>query len=222
MELFALTTYLSVMSLRHQFPTLYFSPKAFPEVAVLQHNWKTISSESSKLPSNLIRSEGRSYNTWYGSKAMENLIPMYEKSHGWINGWSVDKTPNPKWLNWGLVYNGKFLGKNASLCPKTVQILSSLLPHIRVAGFSLMKPNSVIKPHTDSTGIRYNSLAYHLGLSVPNKCGMQVLKQRVTERDGFCFMFDASYLHYAFNHSNKDRIILYVDFDISSLQNTRI
>ena len=213
-NIFVIGTYLLIMALRSKYPTLYYNALAYPLTYVLQHHWKLIASECLNLPKHLITKKGRQYKDWHGSKDFVKLANLHKTKDGWINGWSVDGSINKRWLNWGLVYDGKVLKKNCERCPRTAFLLKQLLPHIRVAGFSWMKPKSVIKAHTDSTGLKFNSLAYHLGLSVPDDCALQVRSQRVYEKNGLSFMFDATFLHYAYNMSNKNRYILYIDFNL--------
>jgi beta-hydroxylase len=60
----------------------------------------------------------------------------------------------------------------------------------------------------------------HLGLSVPkphDTCRLVIKNPDgdyfyVNEENGKMLIFDASYEHYAYNQSNQDRLILFVDF----------
>ena len=65
-----------------------------------------------------------------------------------------------------------------------------------------------------TTGIKYGSLAYHLGLHVPGKCHLVVNREKEEEVNGKVIIFDSIYLHSAYNKSKKDRCILYIDFEI--------
>ena len=81
-----------------------------------------------------------------------------------------------------------------------------------------MKPDSMINPHTDRTGLKFNSIAYHLGLDVPNDgdCKLFIGDNYMKEKNGKAFLFDATFLHYAKNTSKKyDRAILYIAFDLN-------
>ncbi|VVU95638.1 Aspartyl/Asparaginyl beta-hydroxylase [seawater metagenome] len=193
----------------------------YPITKILEKNWEKIANECKNLPSRMIGLEGRSQFAWYGDKETENLANSYFKDYGWINGWKVDeKGVNKKWKNWALVYDGKLLGHNSKICPETSKLLAQI-PGIRVAGFSILKTNGDIPPHTDTTGFKYNSLAFHLGLDVPKDAPskLYILDSHIKEKNGKAFLFDASFTHSADNKSNtRDRAILYIDFDLKGIK----
>jgi beta-hydroxylase len=58
-------------------------------------------------------------------------------------------------------------------------------------------------------------LRYHLGLSTPNSddCFINVDGTPYSWRDGQCVMFDETYIHEAYNHTEQDRIILFCDLE---------
>ena len=96
--------------------------------------------------------------------------------------------------------------------PITSQLLKDI-SGIRMAGFSWMLPNSNIEEHRDDCGLLTKSLALHLGLDVPyQKCYLVVNGKKIFEENGKILVFDSNYLHSAYNKSNKNRLILYVDF----------
>ena len=82
-----------------------------------------------------------------------------------------------------------------------------------MAGFSLLKPNSYIKPHIDNTGIDNNSLGIHFGLIIPEKkkSFLIVNNKKIYEDNFKLFGFDSNYLHSAENNSKQNRVILYID-----------
>jgi beta-hydroxylase len=59
------------------------------------------------------------------------------------------------------------------------------------------------------------SLRYHLGLETPNddRCFIEVDGQRYSWRDGESVVFDETFIHWAQNGSDKDRIILFCDVE---------
>lgn len=196
-----------------------YSTDEFIITKILENNWKIIRDEYMKLPKDkMISNIGRKQKNWFNDSEFENLLKIHQNKSGWIYGWNTDNNKNNKnWINWGLIYNGKPIGKNSKLCPKTTKLLLSI-PKIKVAGFSLMKPNSIIKEHYDRTGIIHNSLAYHLGLDVPMNCALVISnKKKIYEKNGKAFLFDATYMHSAYNKSNKTRGILYIDFDLDGI-----
>ncbi len=99
--------------------------------------------------------------------------------------------------------------------PKTLELLKTSIPYINAAGFSRLMPRANIPEHTDDTGIIFGSLGYHLGLQVPmaeNCCGFTVGGDTRYEKDGHDLIFDATNVHSAYNNSDEERTILYIDF----------
>jgi beta-hydroxylase len=124
-------------------------------------------------------------------------------------------------LNYGLLYDGVEFKENILQCPQTYKMLEKIKDKINIAGFSYMKGKSMIQKHTDSTGIMYDSLAFHLGLIIPephSTCQLIISdgykKYSYIERPGGTVIFDGTYEHYAYNQSSEDRVILYIDFKI--------
>lgn len=200
----------------------FYSTDKFPALKILEDNWKIIADEYAMLPKDvMIKNGGRSQNSWYGDNEFKELAKLHETKYGWVNGWKVgEKGANKNWNNWGLVFDGNQLGKNAEMCPRTSKLLASI-PGIQVAGFSVLKPDSVITPHTDSTGIKYNSLTYHLGLDIPHNGNnkLHVSGNSMKQQNGKAFLFDATHSHHTYNTSKThDRAILYMAVDISNLQ----
>jgi aspartyl/asparaginyl beta-hydroxylase (cupin superfamily) len=129
---------------------------------------------------------------------------------------------NPEWLNFGFYHFGKEFTENLKLCPKTAEILNKFKSHINICGFSWMLGNCVLYPHTDACGLSSGTLALHLGLVIPKPndvCKLVIKNEsnqyvQITESEGKIFVFDATYEHYAYNQSNQDRVIMYIDFSV--------
>ena len=203
-------------------PKIVYSTDDFPVIKILEENWPTIANEMKQLPSTdvLIMNKTRVQTDWLDDTSMNDLAELHSTNHGWVKGWNNGfKQDENKWYNWALFYKGKPLGTNAKMCPVTTKLLSKI-KGVNVAGFSLMKPNSRIRPHTDSTGVKFNSLGYHLGLDIPNgvDCNLKVGNMIVKEQNGKAFLFDATNIHSAYNPNNKDRTILYVDFNLDQIK----
>lgn len=131
----------------------------------------------------------------------------FEK-HGWVRGWTND----PKWLNYGIFYNNLFLENNGSFCPETSKVAKELSKNydILMLGYSLLKPHGEIPNHKDFSHSNYK--IYHLGLSIPDpeKCVLQVGKKKFHHKDGEILNFDDNIEHYAYNKTNRFRLILYI------------
>ena len=99
----------------------------------------------------------------------------------------------------------------AELCPKTHALLQGI-PSVKAAMFAELPPGGKLNPHRDPFA---GSLRYHLGLATPNddRCFIDVDGERHSWRDGQPVMFDETYIHWAINGSESDRIILFCDIE---------
>lgn len=97
------------------------------------------------------------------------------------------------------------------LCPKTVEILSKI-PSVNGAMFSVLPPGGQLTRHCDPMAA---SLRYHIGLATPNddRCYIDVDGQQHSWRDGQTLIFDETYLHFARNDSEAQRVILMCDIE---------
>jgi aspartyl/asparaginyl beta-hydroxylase (cupin superfamily) len=95
------------------------------------------------------------------------------------------------------------------MCPNTIKILESI-KGINIAGFSLANKDCVIPPHTDATGPSFGTLAYHLCLT--GESTLVVNNQKIIQSPSKVIIFNPEYEHYLYNHTDNDRIILYIDF----------
>ena len=78
--------------------------------------------------------------------------------------------------------------------------------------FTELPPGSRLVRHRDPYA---GSLRYHLGLITPNddRCFIEVDGERYSWRDGQGVMFDETYIHYAENGTDQNRIILLCDIE---------
>ncbi|WP_068469260.1 aspartyl/asparaginyl beta-hydroxylase domain-containing protein [Candidatus Protochlamydia phocaeensis] len=95
--------------------------------------------------------------------------------------------------------------------PASTELLKHF-PRINFAGFSRLHPKSTLAPHR-----HYNptSLIFHLGLIIPpgETCGIKVGEQTHIWREaGEAIIFNDNLIHSAWNNSDQERIILYIDF----------
>ena len=97
------------------------------------------------------------------------------------------------------------------LCPRTVEVLKNI-PQVNGAMFTLLPAGSKLTRHSDPMAC---SLRYHLGLATPNsdKCYINIDEQFYSWRDGDALLFDETYLHYAKNDTESDRLILMCDIE---------
>ncbi len=115
------------------------------------------------------------------------------------------------WNTFGLYAFGIRINKNCDLCPETTRLIESI-PGLATAGFSSLTPGTHIAPHT---GYQDGQLRCHLGLIIPEGCGIRVGTETRTWQEGKCLMFDDTLEHEAWNKGNSTRIVLLIDFKAS-------
>lgn len=94
--------------------------------------------------------------------------------------------------------------------PQTIAALQKL-PQLKFAALSRLHPHSELKPHRHENPHSYIA---HIGLIIPSSgdCGLKVgNKVHHWKKTGDLVLFDDTFLHSAWNHSNEERIVLYLD-----------
>lgn len=128
------------------------------------------------------------------------------------------QTPSPQWaklrgtLNWSSLHLFDKAKRTAfaDAFPKTLKALENV-DLVRIDGvpleafFSRLKPGAHIPPHFGLTNTR---LTVHLPLIVPEDCAIRVAGKDNHWREGEIIAFDDSYLHEAWNRSDRDRVVL--------------
>jgi ornithine lipid ester-linked acyl 2-hydroxylase len=112
------------------------------------------------------------------------------------------------WSVYGLVAFGERIEQALEACPNTASALTEV-PHLTTAGFSRMTPGTHIKPHQGWVTTVYRA---HLGLVVPQDCGLRVGDETRQWREGETFVFDDTVTHEAWNYGTGDRVVLLFDF----------
>ena len=96
-------------------------------------------------------------------------------------------------------------------CPVTASVIEkhrTLTTRGGLIYFSCLDPRTRIAPHQGPTNQR---LRCHLGLEVPDGCGMRVGGVVGSWQEGRCVVFDDSFWHEAWNDSDRRRVVLIVD-----------
>jgi beta-hydroxylase len=168
--------------------TPYIPVREFPELSVLQENWPTIREEGLRLieMKKIKASEQNNdagFNSFFKTGWKRFYLKWYDASHP-----SAER-----------------------LCPQTYALLQSI-PSVKAAMFAELPPGAKLNPHRDPFA---GSMRYHLGLATPNddRCFIEVDGQRYSWRDGQGVIFDETYIHWAENASDSDRLILFCDVE---------
>ncbi len=160
----------------------------FPEIAPLQENWKTIRDEALKLfDEGHIRAA-----TGYTDLGFNSFF-----RRGW-------KRFYLKWYDTPLE-------SARALCPKTVALVQSI-PNVNGAMFAMLPAGGDLGRHRDPFA---GSLRYHLGLATPNSERCRIIVDGVPYwyRDGEGVLFDETFIHWAENRTDTDRLILFCDVE---------
>ena len=168
--------------------TPYIPVREFPELSVLQENWPTIREEGLRLieMKKIKASEQNNdagFNSFFKTGWKRFYLKWYDASHP-----SAER-----------------------MCPQTYALLQGI-PSVKAAMFAELPPGAKLNPHRDPFA---GSMRYHLGLATPNddRCFIEVDGQRYSWRDGQGVIFDETYIHWAENASDSDRLILFCDVE---------
>jgi hypothetical protein len=186
--------------------------KTLEKLVVLEENYNIMRNECLHLPKKFIQNNQREQGEWVDSNNLLKVVKKYETDHGWLKSWQDDGNT---WISWPIIYNGIPIPNNCKYCPKTLELLSNI-KGIRVAAFNKLLPMTRLDIHTDdNTGLTSNSVAYNLGLDVPEDCHLYLRETKIAIKNGKSITFDSTFPHYADNNSEKDRYILYMDVGIT-------
>lgn len=117
-------------------------------------------------------------------------------------------TNDDKWKVIVLQGYGEKAQQNIDLFPETMALLNNI-PGWTTAMYSILAPGKRIPPHEGP----YNGvLRYHMGIKVPDNCGICVKNEERKWEAGKSLIFDDSFTHYAWNESDTTRVVLFVDF----------
>lgn len=165
-------------------PKYFYTLAEHEELRVLEENYKAILDELTALR----KDSANGY--WMDS------FPHY-----------VEAESKSKWK----VFTFRFFGikhpANCNACPKTTAILNKI-PGLILAEFSYLPAHTRLKPHKGFTKM---VLRAHLGLIIPEDCGIRVGTETRTWQEGKLLIFDDSFEHEAWNNSDQDRFVLMLD-----------
>lgn len=164
----------------------YIDSNNFPELQILKENWQ------------VIRDEALGLDREQAIKASENYDDLGFNS--------FFKTG---WKRFYLKWYGASLVSAERRCPHTVALLEQI-PCVKAGMFAMLPPGARLVKHRDPYA---GSLRYHLGLQTPNsdECFISVDGETYSWRDGEAVMFDETFIHFAENQTDENRIVLFLD-----------
>jgi beta-hydroxylase len=169
-------------------PKPFLDPASFPELAPLQACWEQLRNEALSL-----NAEGR-----------------IRAATGY-NDIGFNSFYRTGWKRFYLKWYGEEMPSASKMCPFTTQLLASI-PSVKAAMFASLPPGSRLMRHRDPYA---GSLRYHLGLVTPNSpdCYIDVDGQRYHWKDGEAIVFDETFIHFAENTTDQQRVILFCDVE---------
>ena len=175
---------------------MFYDTSCFPFVEELESEWETILSE-------------------YLNIKNEDLTPAdfpYAEITGVLPSLSEKQVYRYRgeWDMFPFLFFDDIDEDRCKLCPKTWKLLKDL-PGLKNAGFSILRRQSDIPPHT---GFTNKVLRFHLGLLTPSNCLLVVDNEPRRWTAGKFLIFDDTKEHYAYNHNvTEDRVLLLLDFE---------
>jgi beta-hydroxylase len=166
----------------------YISQAHFPQLNLLKDNWQIIRDEALQLE-------------------REELIKGSDK----YNDMGFNSFFRRGWKRFYLKWYDDFHPSAKKYCPQTIDLIQQI-PNVKAAMFAVLPAGSELLMHRDPYA---GSLRYHLGLITPNSelCHIVVDGQSYAWKDGEDVIFDETYIHYAENKTDIDRIILFCDIE---------
>jgi aspartyl/asparaginyl beta-hydroxylase (cupin superfamily) len=181
-----------------------FALSRFPALERLSSAWTIIRDESVTLDRDNVLPISRAGRTH--AEMLDELKAF--GTPGWVQAWGPLKH---LWLNYGLLFEDRFPLGDVGV-PQTIGLLGHLRG-VHVAAFSLFRPGAYLPVHVHPELEEAGLYTYHLGLEAPPDYAYLFTQGTfVREETGRGFVFDGSKPHFAFNFSDRDRLILYLEF----------
>lgn len=176
----------------------YHDPYLQPWATQLQEPWEAIRDEALAL-----LAEDRDFESFLG-------LQPGQKAPEYVGG----SNPNASWDAFFFYRHGQRYDANHLRCPVTSGVLESIelcriARQAPEACFSVIRPQSTIVRHY---GVTNSRLVMHLPLIVPPGCALNVIDAGEHHwKPGELMMFDDTFQHEAWNHSDQPRLIVLMD-----------
>jgi len=162
-------------------------PAEFPWTAVLEDHWEEIAVEVDQLIADRI------------------ALPQVSDLAGF------DQGNEGSWTSLALYSYGSWLDVNTARCPRTTELVRSV-PGLQTAGFSVLGPHAHLPAHR---GPSRGALRYQIGLRCPppaGSCRIRIASVTHVWSEGATLLFDDAVEHEAWNDSDGERFVLFVEF----------
>jgi len=203
--------------------TCWIDKSLYPEAQFIFDNRNIILKELMQILNSNKWGKWMSYNEnapTFSKMSEKQIIDKMNNSSGKIN-----ESNDGSWRLYGLILNKKIL-ETSKNCPQTMKLLNKVSERILNAGFSILEPGSITKPH-----VGHNDKFYrvHIPMIIPknnqklktsildksciNKklSVFQVENDFIAWKDDEYFIFNDLCLHNAWNKTEENRIVLLID-----------
>ena len=119
-----------------------------------------------------------------------------------------DQGAEGRWTTYVMTWYGRWVPENCRRCPRTTEMLEQV-PGLQVAGFTVLGPHTRIPVHQGPT----KSFRWQMGVRIPDpvgSCGLRIGDDTVIWSDGGTLAFDDRSPHEAWNDSEEDRYVLFI------------
>jgi len=131
----------------------------------------------------------------------KNIVPYFNQT--------LASTPTA-WSVFPLIFWGVSYPDNCGQVSETMKVIDKI-PGVMSCGFSILKPNTAIKPHDGDSNVMYRCHLTLRSQGTIDEIGMRVGNEKITWNNGKTFAFCDAYNHEVWNKTNEERWILIVD-----------
>ncbi|WKV71380.1 aspartyl/asparaginyl beta-hydroxylase domain-containing protein [Streptomyces sp. PCS3-D2] len=166
----------------------FFPDDTFPWAKVLEENWRDIRRELDEL---LVH---------------RDELPNFQD----ISLAQRSLTQDDQWKTYFFAGYGIDFETNRERCPRTIELLKNV-DGLSTAFFSILGPGKRLHEHR---GPYKGVLRYHLALKIPDPqdaCGIRVGGETAHWEEGRSMVFDDTFPHEAWNETDEDRVVLFMD-----------
>jgi aspartyl/asparaginyl beta-hydroxylase (cupin superfamily) len=168
--------------------TPFLDPTLFPWTALLEEHYPAIRAEAEQV------------------LKVRDALPNFQD----IAPDDITLSDDDQWKSFWFLGMGIWDDPNCLRCPLTAAVLRAI-PGLTTGFFSILGPGKLLRPHY---GPYRGVLRHHLALIVPHpadQCGIRVDDQVRHWVEGESLVFDDTYEHEAWNHSDGERVVLFLD-----------
>jgi beta-hydroxylase len=166
-----------------------FDNALFPWATAIEHEWPAVRAELDEVLRNI-----------------EDVPPFQEISRD-----QEHLSNDDRWKTYFFYAFGYKAQANCNRCPVTTRLVEQI-PGMTTAFYSILAPGKHLPDHR---GAFKGLLRYHLGVLVPEpkeKSGIRVGSEICHWDEGASLIFDDTYRHEAWNYTDHNRAVLFVDF----------